>query len=144
MKKLLIFIFLIIAVILTAFFIPKNMKKVCFKNTCFSIELAVSQAEKEKGLMFRDNLKDDEGMLFIYDKEGVYSFWMKNTKIPLDIIWIDNDGKVVFISGNTQPCRSDICPSINPGLDAKYVLEINGGVAQKIGLKVNDKLDLKY
>jgi len=142
-KKSLILISLIIIVFLSVFFIPKNMKKVCFKNTCFNVELAISSAEKEKGLMFRDNLKNDAGMLFVYEREGMYSFWMKNTKITLDIIWIDSDFKVAFISENTEPCVSDICQSINPGINAKYVLEINAGTVEKLGMKVNDKLDFK-
>ncbi len=93
--------------------------------------------------MFREKLDLDKGMLFIFEEEGEYSFWMKNTLIPLDIIWINKAKEVVFISGNTQPCQEEYsCSSINPGKNAKYVLEINAGIAEKIGLKVGDKITI--
>ena len=68
---------------------------------------------------------------------------MKNTLIPLDIIWINANNEVVFISENTIPCEKDFCPSIEPVREAKYVLEINGGLVEKIGLKIGDKLEFK-
>ena len=93
-----------------------------------------------RGLMFREKMDADKGMLFIFEKEGEYPFWMKNTLIPLDIIWINEDKEVVFISENAQPCNEEYsCSSINPGNNAKYVLEINGGISEKIGLKIGDK-----
>lgn len=94
--------------------------------------------------MFRENLPQDEGMLFIFNEEGSYPFWMKNTLIPLDIIWIDENKEVVFISENSQPCKDDFCSNINPGRSAKYVLEVNGGIAKKIGLKTGDSINLKF
>ena len=92
--------------------------------------------------MYRKELDKNKGMLFIFDKEGIYPFWMKNTLIPLDIIWIDSNDKVVFISQNVQPCKNLICPSIFPTVKAKYVLEVNAGVCQEIGLKVGDELTI--
>lgn len=67
--------------------------KVCFNNYCFNVRLAVTTDEKAKGLMYEKELGDNEGMLFVYDDEGEYGYWMKNTLIPLDIIWIDRDKK---------------------------------------------------
>ncbi|MBI1866362.1 MAG: DUF192 domain-containing protein [Candidatus Staskawiczbacteria bacterium] len=118
--------------------------KVCFKEYCFDVKLAQNSAERTKGLMFQKTLEQNKGMLFLFDKEARYSFWMKNTLIPLDIIWIDKDNKVVFISENNQPCKLYICASINPTADAKYVLEVNSGIIQKIGLKLSDELSLAY
>jgi len=140
-------ILLIILIILSAFFVfKKNMekKKACFRNNCFTVDLAVSFEDKKTGLMFRDSLEADKGMLFVYDKEGIYSFWMKNTKIPLDIIWIDEKNEVVYINLNTQPCNEENCPTITPDRNAKYVLEINAGMAGKIGLEIGDKMDLSF
>ena len=94
--------------------------------------------------MFREKLDADKGMLFIYEKEGKYPFWMKNTLIPLDIIWIDKNKEVVFISANAQPCKEDYCPSILPPENAKYVLEINGGVSEKIGLAIGEAVDIAF
>ena len=88
-------------------------------------------------------LNEDKGMLFIFDKDGIYPFWMKNTLIPLDMIWVDSSGKVVFIAQNVQPCKSLICPSVVPTVMAKYVLEINAGLCQQMGLKVGDQLKIE-
>ena len=90
--------------------------------------------------MFRESLEDNRGMLFIYDFDGEYNFWMKNTLIPLDIIWINSEKEVVYIEYSAQPCQ-EICESINPGKDAKYILEINGGKANEIGLEIGDKIN---
>jgi uncharacterized membrane protein (UPF0127 family) len=115
---------------------------VCIKERCFFVELAKTDAERGKGLMYRNELDKNKGMLFIFDKEAIYPFWMKNTLIPLDMIWADSNGKVVFISQNVQPCKSLICPSVMPSAKAKYVLEINAGIAEENGLKLGDELKL--
>mgnify|MGYP001593669555 FL=1 len=117
--------------------------QVCFGKHCFFVELARTSAEREKGLMFASQLDKNSGMLFIFDKEDIHPFWMKNTLIPLDIIWIGSNNKVVFISKNTQSCKSLICPAINPGSKAKYVLEINAGMVEEIGLKIGDTAELE-
>lgn len=122
----------------------EKQSQVCFKNYCFNVELAKTAEEMRNGLMFRQGLDSDKGMLFIFEKEGEYSFWMKNTLIPLDIIWINKDKEVVFISENTRPCEEGKpCLSVNPDRDAEYVLEVNGGTAEKIGLKVGDKITIQ-
>ena len=122
--------------------------EVCYKEACFSVELAETSAEREKGLMFRAQLGQDKGMLFIFDKEDIYPFWMKNTLIPLDIIWINSDNKAVFIGKNIQPClpaqagKSFICPMVAPPVKARYVLEVNAGLAEKIELKIGDEIKI--
>jgi len=120
-----------------------SVNEVCFKNNCFKVELAVTLKEQEKGLMFRKNLNQDEGMLFVFKEEGEHPFWMKDTLIPLDIIWINQNKEVVFISENTQPCSENHCVSINPDKEAQYVLELKGGRVRDIGLKIGDKMDIK-
>ena len=90
--------------------------------------------------MFRENLEQDKGMLFIFQEEGEYSFWMKNTLIPLDIIWINQNKEVVFIKKNFEPCTQEVCPSVKPDKKAKYVLELNVGTVEQIGLKIGDKI----
>lgn len=118
----------------------KPTDKVCFGIECFEVELAITQDEHNKGLMYREDLDKDKGMLFIFEEPGEYAFWMKNTLIPLDIIWIDEDKEVIFIGKDLRPCEQDPCPSINPGKLAKYVLELNADTADDIGLKEGDKL----
>ena len=145
MNKKLIFILLILILLLGAiFFIKRNKKQnqVCFKNNCFEVELAKTTGEQRRGLMFRKFLDKNRGMLFIFNGEGDYPFWMKNTLVPLDIIWINENKEVVFISENTQPCKEDPCPLISPDKKAKYVLEINAGISKGIGLKVGDRLEI--
>jgi len=117
--------------------------QVCFEEDCFFVELAETDKEKARGLMLREHLDEDKGMLFIYDEEGRHNFWMKNTLIPLDIIWIDSSFEVVYIERNAQPCSDFYCDPINPGSDAQYVFEINGGKAVEIGLGIGDKLEFK-
>ncbi|MEK7658652.1 MAG: DUF192 domain-containing protein [Patescibacteria group bacterium] len=155
-----IFVSLIFYIVIFLF-MPKNpsveiKQKVCFKNYCFNIEVAKSKQELAFGLMFRKNLEKNNGMLFVFEKEGDYPFWMKNTLIPLDIIWIKENpsagastelsrmssGQVVFINENSQPCALKDCPSIDPGVNASYVLEISAGMAKKLGLKKGDELKI--
>ena len=90
--------------------------------------------------MFVKEMPENEGMLFIFEKSGIYPFWMKNTLIPLDIIWLDENQNIVFIKKNALPCKEDPCPSINPNKTARYVLEINSGLVDKLNLE--NKLDL--
>jgi len=108
-----------------------------FVVTC---EVAANDELRAQGLMFRSFLRPGTGMLFFFPEEGEYPFWMKNTRIPLDIIWIDSGRRIGFISHDTPPCEIENCPSYPPHANAKYVLEIAGGVAKQHGLKVGDVL----
>ena len=123
----------------------KKWGRACFKENCFDVQLAQNGIERAKGLMSQKSLGQNEGMLFLFDKEAKYSFWMKNTLIPLDIIWINSLGEVVFIAENSQPCLEGAeCLAINPGALAKYVLEINAGIIEELGITPGSKLDLYY
>ena len=139
-KKILLIVILVIAAGAAAVLTKEKPNRVCFKNHCFDVELAKTAAEISRGLMFKENLGQNKGMLFAFEKESEYPFWMKNTLIPLDIIWINENKEVVFIEKNAQPCKKEICESINPGQKAKYVLEINKGLVDKMGLKTGDYL----
>jgi uncharacterized membrane protein (UPF0127 family) len=79
--------------------------------------------------MYRDQLREGTGMLFFFPATGDYPFWMKNTLIPLDLIWIDESHKVVHVAGNVPPCKADPCPSYPPNAPARYVLELAAGMA---------------
>jgi len=137
---LLCFILLITVVIFLSNKNEEKESKVCFKDNCFDVELAIDPESRGRGLMFREKLDSDRGMLFIFEKEGNYPFWMKNTFIPLDIIWINENKEVVFIANSTQPCKEFSCPFIESGKETKYVLEINSGISEKIGLSVSEKI----
>ena len=108
----------------------------------FSVEIADSSEEQALGLMFRDSMPEDQGMLFIFPNEAPRSFWMKNTRIPLDIMYFDKDLKMVSISANAKPCRVSRCPSYPSIAPAKFVLELNAGMASELGVGVGDRLTL--
>lgn len=118
----------------------QEQNKVCFQDFCFEVEIAKTTEEKKQGLMFRESLDENKGMLFDFGKQGRHSFWMKNTLIPLDIIWIDKEKSVVFIRKNVQPCIQELCESISSDKEARYVLEINANMADKIGLSLGAKM----
>ncbi|MDA0712452.1 MAG: DUF192 domain-containing protein [bacterium] len=100
----------------------------------FSLELAKTFSEKARGLMYRFHLDPEKGMLFIFDEEQAQTFWMKDTHISLDLIFLDAQKKIVDIIANAKPNSVDLLTSKRP---AQYVLEINGGLAQKYGIKIN-------
>lgn len=104
-------------------------------------ELAVTEAERARGLMFREKIAFDQGMLFLMPGEDYHAFWMKNTLISLDILWLDKDRRIVHIEKNVPPCPGDPCPSYAPPRPASYVLELGAGGADRYGLKLFDRLD---
>ncbi|MBL7156043.1 MAG: DUF192 domain-containing protein [Candidatus Pacebacteria bacterium] len=142
----LLFLFFLLFIVLTMLekYNIKKYSQVCFKDNCFDVEIAKTPEQRSRGLMFRKYLGTKKGMLFVFENQEKHSFWMKNTLIPLDIIWINENQKVVFISKNTQPCKQEYCASVSSDEDAKYVLEINAGLVKKIGLNIGDKIDIIY
>jgi uncharacterized membrane protein (UPF0127 family) len=105
-----------------------------------TVEVAADDDTREQGLMFRDHLADDRGMIFLFTQSGEYPFWMKNTLIPLDMIWIDDAHRIVHVAHDVPPCKADPCPSYPPNAPARSVLELAAGVAAKHNLKVGDTL----
>jgi len=98
------------------------------------VEVADTPAARELGYMFREKISDDEGMVFLMDQPGFHSFWMKNCKVDLDILWLDEAWKVVHLERNLKPCRKEPCPSYLPMQASLYVLELRGGLAAREGL----------
>jgi uncharacterized membrane protein (UPF0127 family) len=104
-----------------------------------SVEIAANDELRAQGLMYRDRLRPGTGMLFFFEEPGAHSFWMKNTRIPLDMIWLDGQRRIVHIEANVPPCVADPCPSYgSEEVEALYVLEVFGGVAAEHGLKAGD------
>jgi uncharacterized membrane protein (UPF0127 family) len=112
------------------------------KGQRFMVELAETQEKQALGLMFRDKLPPDHGMLFIFPGESRRSFWMKNTRIPLDILYFNSNLELVSMAEDAHPCRSRNCPGYPSEGPAKYVLELNSGKAAELGVKAGDVLEL--
>ena len=103
----------------------------------FTVEIARTSAEMERGLMFRDHLAPDHGMLFLYEDDRWATFWMKNTLIPLDLLFVDASGRIVGIAERTVPLSTVLIPS---GAPVRAVLEVNGGTADRLRIEVGDRL----
>lgn len=118
---------------------PSNSIKLKISDTTYTIELATTTAQKVKGLSGRDELCSKCGMLFIFNNETSLPFWMKDTRIPLDMIWLNKEGKVVDIQTALDTNSIKTYQNKSP---AKYVLELNANDSQKINLKIGDVIDL--
>ncbi|MDT8448761.1 MAG: DUF192 domain-containing protein [Wenzhouxiangellaceae bacterium] len=102
------------------------------------VEIADDDSERARGLMFRDQLADSAGMLFIWPRAAPRAFWMRNTRIALDIVYIGPDLEIVGWSLDTPPCRTRNCPSYPSGAPAQYVLEVNAGEMERLGVELGD------
>ena len=109
----------------------------------YAVEIADDNEERARGLMFRDELPADRGMLFVHDREEPLAYWMKNTKIPLDILYFDTQRRLVAQQRDVPPCTlGDGCPPYPSQAPARYVLELNAGQAEQLKLQVGDELRL--
>jgi uncharacterized membrane protein (UPF0127 family) len=110
----------------------------------FTVEIADDDAERARGLMFRDQLDAGTGMLFIHDREEPQAYWMKNTRIPLDILYFDNGRRLVAQQRDVPPCSAgNACPPYpSGGKPARYVLELNAGEAKR--LKLENGTELRF
>jgi uncharacterized protein len=100
-------------------------------NSQLRVEIADTPQSRQVGLMRRSYLAENIGMLFIFDSDSTHSMWMKDTRIPLDIAWIDSGGRIVHIEREVQPCVALTCPTYSPSRPARYVLETNAGWLEK-------------
>lgn len=123
-----------------------NIQYVKIAGKTLKVDLATTAKTQEQGLSGRKSLKENEGMLFVFDHMDKYSFWMKNMNFPIDIIWIGSastqggeDLHVVYIKKNTLP--ESYPETFTPNVDAKYVLEVNASFSEKNNLKVGDRVE---
>lgn len=147
-KKQKISISLIVISSLTVWLVFSPHQKItkpelCIKKHCFDISIANTAEKQEQGLMYIKYMPQNSGMLFVFDKEDRYIFWMKNTLIPLDMIWINKDNKIVDIQEAT-PCITDICQTYAWKEPASYVLEINKWLSKKRGISTWEKVTISY
>lgn len=116
-------------------------------NKMLDVQIAETDAQRVRGLMFQNELPDDQGMIFVFSQEQVVPIWMLNMQFPLDIIWFDADGNVIHIAKNVPPCKSALetvtCTVQNAdGKKAKYVLEVTGGFTDKFHITENSKMQI--
>jgi uncharacterized membrane protein (UPF0127 family) len=109
----------------------------------FVAEIADTPERWREGYMFRRVVGENEGMIFVYPVAGFYSFWMKNTLVPLDMIWMDDSFTVLHVE-TAPPCTADPCPGYGPPRKSRYVLEVRGGVAAQEGLKTGDRVRVSF
>jgi uncharacterized protein len=105
-------------------------------------EIAATLDKRTTGLMFRNNLESDRGMLFVFPEMGYWTFWMKNTLIPLDIIWLDDFQRILHVESRVPICTKidDSCPRYSARRESQYVLEIKAGMAEQLGLEPGQQL----
>jgi len=112
------------------------LRKITFSTgAAIQAEVADTAVKRQLGLMFRKNLSQDRAMLFIFDQPDFYQFWMKNCLFPIDMIWLDQNKRIVNVTSNAPPCLSDPCPTYQPASKALYVIETVAGFANEKGLR---------
>lgn len=139
--KPLVVALLVVSVGVVIFFAIKlqnDTRTIRVKDATLAVELAQTLDEKSKGLCCRDSLAENSGMLFIYDRPSKRKFWMKDTRIPLDMFWLSSEKKIIHIEENVQP--QSFPKRFGPAAPAQYVLETNAGFAKSHSIKVGDKV----
>ena len=120
-----------------------NLERITIKSDDerheFNVEVMRKSHERASGLMHRDHLDQDAGMLFDFKRQLIARMWMRNTLIPLDMLFIHEDGEIINIRRNTIPHSQEILSS---NIEVRYVLEINGGLSEKLGIKPGDQMEL--
>lgn len=121
----------------------KEISRVVINNQKIDVEVADSPGERETGLMYKYSLKENHGMLFIFEEEGLHNIWMKNTYIPLDIIWIDKDWIIVSIVENALPCKAEPCPVYSSAKKSSYILELGASSIEKLNIITGDTITVE-
>ncbi len=128
---------IILAAIFIYIFYSWPRPRVCFEKTCFKVELARTETKQKTGLMYREPLKPDQGMLFIFPTSEQHPFWMKNMRQNIDIVFLDDDKRVNFIAADQHPCATgQYCPLVTSPEDTRFVLELPAGAATRLNLPI--------
>lgn len=121
-------------------FSPSTVPLTLPDGKTLQVEVARTEEKRALGLMFRTALSEDHGMLFIFEQPGLHRFWMKNTLIPLDMVWMDDRKRIIHIEYQVPPCKLDPCAVYGPSADSLYVLEVISGVASREKLRPGQTL----
>jgi len=146
MKKESSFVLVLVFIVVTLFLISGNstkynlikIKEVYLAGQSIKVDLALTPEEQAQGLSGRSELKENEGMLFVFEKPGIYPFWMKNMNFAIDMIWISETREIVYIKKDARP--ENFLETFGPEENAKYVLEVVSGFSEKNNLKEGDKV----
>ena len=111
-------------------FKPAATTRIMFGGVVLTVETAATPADQQKGLSDRDSMASDHGMLFVFDSEAMWGFWMKGMRFSLDIIWFDSQKRAVFMEQGLPPCTPESCPIYTPPVNALFVLEVNAGFVE--------------
>jgi hypothetical protein len=143
MRTKITIIILLLVLVISIFILNRNNKDfvVTKKNNDITYIIVNTPESRTLGLSGRESLPEDTAMLFVFDKPGIYKFWMKDMNFPIDIIWLDENKKIIHIEENIAP--ETYPASFGPEKDSLYVLEANAGFASKKGLQVGKVLDLQ-
>ncbi len=147
-------VFILIAIAIIVVFLAKNVaapfdsnskpyenwNKISIGGKVLNLEVVWTQTDREKGLSGRRKLAGNTGMLFVFEKPRLYSFWMKGMNFPIDIIWLDGDGQVIYIKEKAEP--SSYPQSYAPDSPAQMVLETNAGFVASAGIKIGDQAEI--
>lgn len=136
--KLLLYIFLFLTSLIYA---EKEFVNACFNQDCFTLEIADTYKQRKQGLMYVNNMHKKNGMLFSWKTEKNRSMWMKNTYIPLDILWLNKELQIVHIHSNARIL--DLTPLTSPS-PAQYVIELNAGISSENRILVGDTVSINY
>jgi len=149
MRKVIVLVVLIAPVILSMLCMDagnsNNPNRVCFDDLCLGVEVVSSSQDIGRGLMYREGLDEGTGMLFVFGSESRHGFWMKNMEFSIDMIWIDDDGRVVHVEHSVPACGEGSCPGYAPVEKAKYVLETKANFSAENGIGAGSeaKIDVR-
>ncbi len=123
--------------------ISSQASSVCIKNGCVNVDVVSEPKELQRGLQGRENLTYNQGMLFVFKTDDFQRFWMKDMKFAIDMIWIDNQRRIVTIAPSRPPCKEDPCEVYSSSKQARYVLEVASGYSRKHHLKEGDVVRIR-
>jgi uncharacterized membrane protein (UPF0127 family) len=131
---------LVIAAVSISYFVfqPHNGVRIIIDGVIVSVDLATTPAQQQRGLSGRSSMAQDHGMLFIFQTEDYWSFWMYEMNFPLDMIWFNANRQAVFFEQNLPPCNPTACPVFTPTAKALYVLEVNAGFIAEHRISLGD------
>jgi len=122
-------------------FQQRTSDRISIDGVVLNVDLATTPAEQQRGLSGRNSMAPDHGMLFIFQSEDYWSFWMFEMNFPLDMIWFNSSRQAVFFQENLPPCGPSVCQVFTPSVKATYVLEVNAGFVAAHHVSLGDKFD---